>query len=201
MGQDRRFVQKRHWKQVWWACKLGGVRSQGIIWVGLTVLARDSDMASICWLCGGKPQQKNHDFCQLFSVGESCPSSSYPDAKQFTFLLYVPELLSYIWAQSKRVQINPLGLLRKMSGTQKSFCLTQPQSLLVFTARNIEGFSSWHWNSGLGSLVWNRDPFFPREGLNSWDISPDFYLPYVGMGPTGSVSLPLLPASSVYPQL
>ena len=40
MRQERPFVWISHWKQLRWAGKLGGARSQGVTRVGMTVLAR-----------------------------------------------------------------------------------------------------------------------------------------------------------------
>ena len=40
-----------------------------------------SDMTPTCQLCGDKAQQRNNGFCQPFCLGQSCPSSSCPDAR------------------------------------------------------------------------------------------------------------------------
>ena len=80
-----------------------------------------------------------------------------------------------------------------MPGAPEAFCLTEPQSPLVFTARSYGDFSSWHWNPGLGGLIWGWDTSLLRGKLHSQDIHPDFYPPHVGMGPALSVSLPFPP--------
>ena len=82
-----------------------------------------------------------------------------------------------------------------MPGAPEAFCLTEPQSPLVFTARSYGDFSSWHWNPGLGGLIWGWDTSLLRGKLHSLDIHPDFYPPHVGMGPACSTSLPLLVVS------
>ena len=43
---------------------------------------------------------------------------------------------------------------------QKFLPLTQ--SLFVFAARSYGDLLSWHWNPGLGCLVWGWDSLFPR---------------------------------------
>ena len=40
-------------------------------------------------------------------------------------------------------------------GLQKFLPLTQ--SALVFEARSCGDLSSWHWNHGLGDVMWSRD--------------------------------------------
>ena len=48
---------------------------------------------------------------------------------------------------------------RNCLGLQKFLPLTQ--SPLVFAARSCGDSSSWHWNSGLGRLVWGWDSPLP----------------------------------------
>ena len=40
--------------------------------------------------------------------------------------------------------------------------LLPPQPPLIFTARRYGDLSSWHWNPGLGGLVWCYDPLLRR---------------------------------------
>ena len=54
----------------------------------------DPKIAPACQLCQGKAQKKNNDFCQHFCLGESCPSSSGPNARQFSFSQFVPGAFS-----------------------------------------------------------------------------------------------------------
>lgn len=62
--------------------------------------------------------------------------------------------------------------MSKMCVTPVSLCITHPQSPPVSTARRCEDFSSWHWNSGLGSLVWGQDPSLFQEVLHSQEDIP-----------------------------
>ena len=70
---------------------------------------------------------------------------------------------------------------------------SQPQSLLVFTARSYGDFSSIHGNPGF--LVWGWGPLLLTGDLHSQDVPPYFYQPHLGVGPVHPVPLPLLPAS------
>lgn len=68
------------------ACKLSRAGSLGIIWVDKTVLIRLIEIQSGCTPagCEGKDQQKNNDLYQNFCLGESCPASLGPEARQFS---------------------------------------------------------------------------------------------------------------------
>ena len=50
----------------------------------------DSDVEPTCQLCGEWAQERNNDLCQYFCLGESCPSSSCPEARDFSSSSYVP---------------------------------------------------------------------------------------------------------------
>ena len=77
---------ENHSKQVGRDQMFGGVGSEGITSGGKECEpgARVSEMALSCQLCGRRAHQRNKCLCQHICVGESCPSSSHPDAKQFS---------------------------------------------------------------------------------------------------------------------
>lgn len=81
--------------------------------------------------------------CQHFSLGKSCPSSAHPEAS-----LFLPLCSWLFWAQS--FPVSPcVGPLRELPGTPKAHCVSQLQSLLVFTSQSYKDFSSWQWNPRL----------------------------------------------------
>lgn len=49
-----------------------------------------SDMVPACELYGERAHQKNNGLCQHFNVGESCPASSHPNARQLISSPYIP---------------------------------------------------------------------------------------------------------------
>ena len=59
--------------------------------------------------------------------------------------------------------------------------LPLPQPPLVFTARSYGDLSSWHWNSGLGGLMWGWDP-------SLWKYSSQFLSTIHACGTTCSMS-------------
>ena len=54
-----------------------------------------------------------------------------------------------------------------------------------FCFQKLWGLISWHWNPGLGGLVWGGTP-------QSQGYPPDFNPPHVGEGLVCSASVPLL---------
>ena len=149
MSQDQPFI---------WKNSLGGP----ISWVGQSLWGSPrwvnsvsqidgvSDMAPACWLCWGG-----------FSKGTT--ATTHLDVRNFIFSQYatgarqaaklVLELRGCVW----------LCIGESMCGFFKRNCLRlqkflpSTQSLLMFAARNFEDLSSWHWNPGLGKLVWGWD--------------------------------------------
>ena len=111
-----------------------------------------------------------HLSLSLYTEGTLCPSSCHLGAG----------------AQRERVCVG-----ESMCGFPKRNCLglqqlpLLTQSALVFTARSCGDLPSWHWNPGLGGLVWVRDSSFPS--------CPFRIFIHVGVGPAHSSSAPLLP--------
>ena len=94
--------------------------------------------------------------------GKKLSPTSHPDVRNFSSSLYATgaspaatPVLKLRGSESKSV----CGLFKgSCLGLQKFFPLTQ--SPLVFAARSYGALSFWHWNPGLGSLVWGWDPLF-----------------------------------------
>ena len=112
------------------------------------------------WLCGGKFQKRDSSFCPPFCPGESFPPALalMPASSVLPCMSLVPfKLLPHCWS-SKGVSLsNSVCRLFKRNclGPQKFLPLIQ--SLLVFAARSYGDLSFWHWNPGLGGLVWGWD--------------------------------------------
>ena len=138
--------------------KLGGTGFQGISRAGQTVLARL--MESQIWL-----RLQALWLWSLFSLGESCSPAPalIPDTSVPPCMPLVPfRLLPQCWS-SKGVSLSKFvcGFFkRNCLGIQKFLPATQ--SPLVFVARSCGDLSSWHWNPGLGCLVWSWDSLLLR---------------------------------------
>lgn len=85
--------------------------------------------------------------------------------------------------------------LRKAPGTPAALHLIQPQSSLFFLAHGCGDFSSRHWCSKLGSMVWSREPSLLTGDLHNWDISPNSQPSHMSAGPVHFPSLGLLSVS------
>ena len=123
---------------------------------------RVSDMAPTCQVCGcgGNVQKRDNGLCWPFCLGEKClpaltlmpdPSIS-PSMPLVTF-----RLLHWCWSLHG-VNMNKfvcVFLERNCLRLQKFLPLTQ--SLLGFATRSNGDLSSWHWNPGLGGLMWGWD--------------------------------------------
>ena len=147
--------------------------------MSLTPLNVDLGMVTACQICRGRAQQRNNGPCQQFSLGESCFSSSHPDAN--SFLSICPWcLLSYCPStgpQSKQVWVSLCtGPLRGMRGNLVALHLTQPWSPRVYTSRCYGDFSAWHRNSGLGVLLWSQDHSFHFASLLLLPVCMWFFL-------------------------
>lgn len=158
---------------------------------------RDSNLVPTFTLYTKRAQKSNNGLCQL-CLGESCPSSFCPDARQFTSALYVPvpfKLLPY-HSSSEGVSARKFvcSPLRGTAWDSTALHLTKSQYLMVFTAGSYGHFSSWHLNPRVGGLVWGWNP--PSGGnLCSWGIPSNFYPLGVVVGSTHSESSPLLSVS------
>ena len=115
---------------------------------------------------GGKVQKRNNGLCQFICIRERFPPvlvlmpdiSVSPHLSLMTSNLLLPCWSSEGVSPSKSV----CGPFKRNCLDSGSFFLPQPQSLLVFTARSYGDLSFWHWNPGLGVLVWGWDPLFLR---------------------------------------
>ena len=77
MSQGRPFIWKRHWKQLGWACKLGGAEPQWITKVrqhSVSQVDGISGMSPNCQVCWGRAKKRNNGPRQpRFCLGESVP--------------------------------------------------------------------------------------------------------------------------------
>ena len=113
---------------------------------------------------GERVQNRDNGLCLSFCLGESCPPALalMPNTLVPPHMPLVPfELVSWCWSSDE------VSLSNFMCGFFKRNCLGLQkflpliQTLLVFTARSYGDLSSWHWNPGLGSLVWGWDSLLP----------------------------------------
>ena len=190
-------VWKCHWKWVGWACKLGGVRSQGITRVGQTVWTRLMETGiwhpplSSGW--GEVLRKRTVASASTFVWQKAAmpPASSpplprlWPDTRKFSppRMSLVSFTLLLCWSSEG---VSPCKSVcgpfkRNCLKLGVAFCLTHPPSVLVFIARTYGDFSSQSWNCGLGSPVWSWDLSLLRGDwdLHSQNIPPDFKLPDV----------------------
>ena len=150
-----------------------------------------------CQLYWGRAHQRNNGLCQHFCLGESCAPSALAlmsdnSVHPHMFLL-IFKLLPQCWS-SWGVSLCR-SVCRPLRGTawdSRSLCLFQPQSLLIFIVRIYGDFSCWHWNPGLGVLVWGWDLHF-SEVTSAAEKSLQFSSVTCGCGTTCFVSQPLLP--------
>ena len=131
-------------------------------------------------LCEGRLRKGK--MAAIYGFGGKLSPRYLHDARHFSSSLYATDAL-----QGASVVLREQVLVRECVEPSKRKCLrilqflslTQPP--LVFTARNYEDVSSWHWSPGLGGLVWGWDPLLPR-------YPSTLFLPYVGLGPACSTS-------------
>lgn len=125
---------------------------------GISQVDRDSDIIPSCSCRSGRgrDQQRNNAFCQYFwEKAAPLPFALKPDNSVPSYMYLAPFiLLPKPWSSE---QVNPSG--SKFRHSCRNVCnsshlhLTQPQSPLVSTARSCINLFSWHWSTGLGSLV------------------------------------------------
>ena len=94
-------------------------------------------------------------------LGKGTMASAYLDARHFSSSLYatsafqaanlVLELREWVWVGESVFAF----FKRNCLGLQQFLPLNQ--SCLIFVARSCRNLSSWHYNPGLGSLVWVWD--------------------------------------------
>ena len=112
------------------------------------------------WLCWERVQKRDNGLCPPFCLGESClPALTLMQATSvFPCMSLLPfKLLPLCWS-SEGVSLSKsvCGFFKeKYLGLQKF--LPPTQSPLVFAARSYGDLSSWHWNPGLGGLLWGCD--------------------------------------------
>ena len=149
---------------------MGGMKCQGISKVGQAVLARLMTPRIWHWPAGSvavwwEGSERGNGLCPPFFLRQNCPPALtlMPDTSVPPHVQLVPfKLLPWCWS-SERVNLS-----KSMCGFSKGNCLgfqqllLLTQSPLVFAARSRRDLSSWHWNTGLGILVWSWDSSFPR---------------------------------------
>ena len=126
-------------------------------------------MAPAFWLCGsqGTGLRKGTMASVHFSVWKKALSPSaptlMPDTSVPPCMPLVPlRLVPQCWSSEGMCMSKSLCGFFKGSclGLQKF--LTPIQSPLVFAARSYGSLPFWHWNPGLGGLVWGWDFSLPR---------------------------------------
>ena len=127
------------------------------------------------WVSGYIAQKRNNCLCPSFCLEESCPPASIlmPDTSVPFCMPLVPfKLLPWV-LDSEGVGLikSVLGFFKRNGlGLQKF--LPPTQSPLVFAARNCGDLLSWHWNPGLGGLVW-------VWASSLLDVPPEFFSTWV----------------------
>ena len=98
------------------------------------------------------------------------------------FVPLVPfKLLRWCWSsEGVSQEVHVQALLRVTAWELNSFF--HRLNVCWFLQPEVTDLSIWHWNPGLGGLVWAETP-------RSQDIPPDFYPPHVAVEPTHSMSL------------
>ena len=162
--------------QLGWACKLDRVEPLWISRVGHTFLARL--MESQIWhqpTISVLGERSTKGQCPLFPL---MPNTSVPPC-----IPLVPfKLPPWCWS-SEGMSLN--RWVRVWVPQEELLRVLQPppltQSPLVFTARSCGNLSSWHWNPGLGGLVWVWDYSllrYPSQTCIYVDVGPHLYPSY-----------------------
>ena len=166
---------------------MGGTESLGISGVGQTVLAMLMEPQIWHQPAGSvalkRAQKTGKGLYTPFYLGESCSPALalMPDNSVSPCTPLVPFKLLPRCRSSEGVSLSKsvCGFFKRYClGLQKFLPLTQSQ--LGFVARSCGDLPFWNWNSGLGL-------FAPKISLQN------FYPRHVGVGPTHSTSVPLLP--------
>lgn len=138
--------------------------------------------ACTCWLGGEGVNRGVMASASIYILGKMYPYSyahSWPSpwSQSVLFLpimfLVLFKLLPLTGLQSKSVcewASLFIGSTRGRPGTPVDLCLTQMQSMLVFTASYYGDFSSWHCCPRLRTWVWNWDSMCSSGGISTAKI-------------------------------
>ena len=169
MSQDQPFIWKSHCQQVEWAHKWGETESQGISWEGQKVLGRL--MESQIWhqpagsvalweegsIKGQWPQPT------FLSERKLSPSSCL-NARHFSSSPYAIGAFQTAtpgWSSEGALSKSVCRFFERNNLRLWKF-LPLTQSPPVFAARSYGDLSFWHWNPGLGVLMWGWNSLLPR---------------------------------------
>ena len=126
-------------------------------------------------------------FCRgRFSTGTTASACLY--ARHFSFSLYTTGAFqppTQCWSSEGVSLIKSICGFYKRNSLRLQQFLPWTQSPLVFAAGSCRDLSSWHWNPGLGDLVWVWESLLMRY--------PSQIFIHMGVGPAYSASAPLLP--------
>ena len=127
-----------------------------------------SDIGPACCLCGsvgGGIRKGEMALCPPLCLGESCPLvlTLMPDPSVSPCMLLMPfKLLPWCWSSEGVSLRKPVYGFFKVNRLGLKKFLPPTQCPLSFAAGSYGDLSSWHWNPGLGSLVWDWDSTLPR---------------------------------------
>ena len=145
---------------------MGGTESQGISRTGQTVLARlmesqiwhPPDGSVALWGKGLRIVTMASAHLSVWEKAVPPALALMPDTSVSPYMPLVPfKLLPRCW-NSEGVSLN-----KSMCGFFKGNCLGTPEvsstnSIPVrFCSQKLWGLIFWHWNPGLGGIVWGRD--------------------------------------------
>ena len=105
-----------------------------------------------------------------FIQEDAFPPGTHPDARHFSSPPYATGALPAAALVPESRRSESVQVLIHW-GSFKRRCLRILQLLplslppLAFTARNYGDLSSWHWNPGLGFLVWGWNPLLLRNSF------------------------------------
>ena len=134
-----------------WRTSLGVAESLGISKTGQIVLMVSQIWHKLAGSVGGAFRKGQWPLLALMPtypflpLSHWCLSSCYPGAVAQKEWVWVGECL--------------FGFFKRKWLRLQQF-LPPTQSLLVFAARSCGDLSSWHWNPGLGSLLWGWDSLY-----------------------------------------
>ena len=121
-----------------------------MIWVDGT----SEKVLPYCGSVWGRAWKRYNGCCLLFCLGGSCPTALVlmPDMSVLPCLPLVPfKLLPQCWSPE---EVSMKKCVCSEETSENPTVSSTNLNLLVFTARSYGHLSSWHWNPGLGALVW-----------------------------------------------